>query len=339
MEDKRSKVCAIVVIYNAKFVVRQCLDSLLRQSYPLDKIFLVDNASRDGTEEFLRQEGYLSKPKVAYYKLSVNVGPDGGFYAGLKMAYQEGFDYFWLFDQDAGAKDDALAYLLAAAEEFPAQKACFNSSHLAPGGIYFSEPIFIAKTAANSDKRPIFTTPDGVAYIEIERYEELRGFGELVEGHGAVYAGLFLPRQALTSAFPNPEYFYDGFFEFCRRLRQRGFPLYYSTKSIVFHPRLAHGYKTLFWGPTKRWKIYFYRLRPAWKYYYQMRNGLIMRLGRRSERHGINFLVRFFKAVPYCLFRLFVVISMDKNRLPAFKYCMLGFWDGFNERLINRFTL
>lgn len=51
--DNRDTVCAVVVTYNRKGLLIECLEALRRQTRPLQAIYLIDNASTDGTPEFL----------------------------------------------------------------------------------------------------------------------------------------------------------------------------------------------------------------------------------------------------------------------------------------------
>lgn len=56
MKDSQPFVSVVVPTYNRKNVLVECLDSLAGQTYPRDKyeVFVVNDGSRDGTEEFLR---------------------------------------------------------------------------------------------------------------------------------------------------------------------------------------------------------------------------------------------------------------------------------------------
>lgn len=49
------KVCAVIVTYNRKELLRECLKAVLGQTRPPDHILVVDNASTDGTLEMLRE--------------------------------------------------------------------------------------------------------------------------------------------------------------------------------------------------------------------------------------------------------------------------------------------
>lgn len=93
-------IAAVVVTYNRKDLLLDCLDALLNQTRPVDAIILIDNASTDGTQETLREKGYLKNLKIDYMRLPENTGGAGGFHAGIKRGYKNGFDFLWLMDDD-----------------------------------------------------------------------------------------------------------------------------------------------------------------------------------------------------------------------------------------------
>ena len=49
-------VCAVIVTYNRKLLLRECLGALSNQSVPLERIIVVNNASTDGTQEMVGEE-------------------------------------------------------------------------------------------------------------------------------------------------------------------------------------------------------------------------------------------------------------------------------------------
>lgn len=103
-----SRICAVVVTYNRKTLLRECLLSLEKQTRPLDAILVVDNCSTDGTDAMLAEEfGHLS-----ILRLPANSGGAGGFHEGMKKAYEQGFDWIWVMDDDVEAVPDALSSLL-----------------------------------------------------------------------------------------------------------------------------------------------------------------------------------------------------------------------------------
>ena len=54
-EEVKGSVAAVVVTFNRKELLCECLDALLAQTCPLSRILLVDNASTDGTADFWRR--------------------------------------------------------------------------------------------------------------------------------------------------------------------------------------------------------------------------------------------------------------------------------------------
>ncbi|MDX9814016.1 MAG: glycosyltransferase family 2 protein [Sulfurimonadaceae bacterium] len=94
------KICTVVVTYNRYELLKECLDALLEQTYKTD-ILVVNNASSDGTDEQIKEDGYLENKNLIYKKLPKNLGGAGGFYYGVKFAQEQNYDYVWLMDDDA----------------------------------------------------------------------------------------------------------------------------------------------------------------------------------------------------------------------------------------------
>jgi rhamnopyranosyl-N-acetylglucosaminyl-diphospho-decaprenol beta-1,3/1,4-galactofuranosyltransferase len=109
--DEHGSVAAVVVTYNRKNYLAELLPTLLAQTRPLDAIYVVDNASTDGTDDFIETE-YKDEPAVQLLRLDTNSGGSGGFYAGVRQAFLDGHDWFWLMDDDVTALPDGLDGLL-----------------------------------------------------------------------------------------------------------------------------------------------------------------------------------------------------------------------------------
>ncbi|STO36072.1 UDP-galactofuranosyl transferase GlfT1 [[Flavobacterium] thermophilum] len=118
------KVCAIVVTFNRKQLLRECLEALLNQTYELEDIYVIDNASNDGTSEFVKKE----YPNVNLVQLPKNIGGAGGFYEGIKIAYSNNYDWYWILDDDTIPQLNALEALLAAYNRFEEKKPILLSS-------------------------------------------------------------------------------------------------------------------------------------------------------------------------------------------------------------------
>lgn len=113
LANSQSRVAAVVVTFNRKELLCECLDGLLSQTSPVSRIFVIDNASTDGTPDLLAARGFLENEILRYIRLQVNSGGAGGFHEGVKQAYREGFDWLWLMDDDVEPIPTALLTMLS----------------------------------------------------------------------------------------------------------------------------------------------------------------------------------------------------------------------------------
>jgi GT2 family glycosyltransferase len=105
-------VHAVVVTHNRKAMLLACLDALARQTHPVERVTVVDNASTDGTWEALAGSGLGERMAVEYVRLSRNGGGAEGFHYGVTAALRGDAEWLWLMDDDCEPRADALAALL-----------------------------------------------------------------------------------------------------------------------------------------------------------------------------------------------------------------------------------
>lgn len=114
------RVVAVVVAYNRRELLLECLGALQSQSRPLDAIVVVDNASEDGSAAAVSAQF----TNVDLVRLPVNTGGAGGFAVGIDRAINaRQADFVWVMDDDTIPSSTALAALLdvhAASREAPA---------------------------------------------------------------------------------------------------------------------------------------------------------------------------------------------------------------------------
>lgn len=106
-------ILVIIVTWNKKQYVIDLLHSLDSINYPRERldIVVVDNASRDGTVEILRQQ-FAHIHVIANQE---NLGGCGGFNTGLAWAFAqppEKYAYLWLLDNDVLVHQNALIELV-----------------------------------------------------------------------------------------------------------------------------------------------------------------------------------------------------------------------------------
>ena len=112
------KTAGVVVTYNRKEELVKNIRAILSQSYVVDRYYIIDNHSSDNTEQLLKEEGILDNQVIKYVYLKENIGGSGGFYTGLKMAYEDGYDFICLMDDDGRPADkNMMEILVKRAEE------------------------------------------------------------------------------------------------------------------------------------------------------------------------------------------------------------------------------
>ncbi len=106
------KIAAVVVTYNRITYLKECLNSLRNQTFRPDKIIVINNNSTDGTTQWLDNQPDLM---VIHQQ---NLGGAGGFYSGLKTAYELGFGYIWVMDDDVEPALNCLEILVNSFKDF-----------------------------------------------------------------------------------------------------------------------------------------------------------------------------------------------------------------------------
>ena len=106
------KTVAVVVTFNRKELLRRNLAALLSQTHSDLDIMIIDNASTDGTREYV--DDIVKENNITYVCLKENIGGAGGFNYGIKKAAEDKYDYIWLMDDDTIPEPDALEKLFCA---------------------------------------------------------------------------------------------------------------------------------------------------------------------------------------------------------------------------------
>ncbi len=215
---KSDTTAAVVVTFNRKQLLSECIDALLKQSRPLDAIFIVDNASSDGTRSYLQERGYLMSPLITFIQLNENIGGAGGFHTGMNAAYQAGFDWIWLMDDDTEPYLDSLENM--------------NQYR------HYERVIAVANLKVDRQGKE---TADGVRFLskgesDIAHYKRIR-FSSFV--------GLLIRSNAIDRiGLPKSEFFiHNDDTEYCMRLSSIG-DIALASNSLVAHKEVAREQKS-----------------------------------------------------------------------------------------------
>lgn len=107
------KIACVIVTYNRKELLKRCLEAVIAQTFKPVAVYLMDNASTDGTLESVKEWGYYNTfcngIKFKYILNAKNEGGAGGFYLGMKTANEDGeYDGLWVMDDDGAPSVNCL---------------------------------------------------------------------------------------------------------------------------------------------------------------------------------------------------------------------------------------
>jgi GT2 family glycosyltransferase len=111
-------VSVVIVNLNRRDLLERCLESLWKQTFSDFEVIVVDNASSDGSLEFLQS---LAEPRLQVIALASNRGFAGGCNAGIARAAGR---YVATLNNDAEAEPRWLEELVAGMESSPAVGMC-----------------------------------------------------------------------------------------------------------------------------------------------------------------------------------------------------------------------
>jgi len=314
VSQAEEKIAAVVVTYNRKDLLGQCLDSLLRQSRRLDALYIIDNHSSDGTYDDLLARNLIAPADDAgsgpvettrpaatggmihYVRMAENTGGAGGFHEGMKRATAAGFDWLWLMDDDLLTAPDALEVLV--------QKRATLRSRGKDSVLLNS--LVLARDGADGD---VLAFP--LQELTARGYWRRVYHWRLSEVQDQVQDGLYrwacpfngtlVPARAVVEVgLPNKDFFLWGDErDFLWRAAKR-FELYTAVDSRVFHPPgRAAGFD--------------------WRQYYGIRNALLINRHFRlpALRNAKLILSSLVKGLRHGRFGLLLVVRAIRDGLTG----------------------
>ena len=105
------KVAIIIVTWNGMKWIDKCLSSIRQSCLPVT-VFLVDNNSTDGTQSYISKN--YSEVKLTLSNKNLGFGKANNI--AIQQAFEDGFDYYFLLNQDAYIKPDTIDKLLEVEE-------------------------------------------------------------------------------------------------------------------------------------------------------------------------------------------------------------------------------
>lgn len=114
--DYMNPIGVVICNYNKKEFVLQCIQSVLESKVHNFDIYMVDNASTDGSVDAVRKN---YGEQVTILENKENLGGSGGFNTGLRVVRDKGYSYFMCLDDDASVDENAINELYEYMEKNP----------------------------------------------------------------------------------------------------------------------------------------------------------------------------------------------------------------------------
>jgi len=322
MENKKETVCAVVVTYNRKKLLLECLEAIRKQTRPVQGIYLIDNASADGTPKLLLEKGYikelppenLTEPweeefeiknltdgeviKLHYVRMHENTGGAGGFHEGVKRAYKKGYDWLWLMDDDVKPLKEGLKTML----KYKSVADCIHPSWQ-----------YLNNTKFNWEAR----------YFPIKKSKKVaqQGLSFKVINYGC-FEGMLIHRKLVKKiGFPDPKFFIrfdDTIYGFLASKAGRNI---YIDEVCFIKMRMPLKVKSRF-----LWLTSIRTVENEIRLYYEIRNRFL--IIKYLKQYNVFSKCGYLHTVVYLLRRFLGIILFDKNKFKKIQYFFRGLIDG-----------
>jgi GT2 family glycosyltransferase len=221
MRPSHPRVAAIVINYNGFEITSEALASLRRMDYPAFDLILVDNGSTDGSADRIA----AAFPDLHQERVAENRGSSSGYAYGFRWAFERGYDYVLLLNNDIEVEPGMLSRLVEAAESDP-KIGCVGPK------CYYQDR-----------RRHLWSAGGRIRFRESITHE--RGYRELDGGQFEADAdvdyvngcAILIKRSAAEAAGSwDPVFFIcvdDA--DFCTRVRAHGFRCVYVHRAVLYH--------------------------------------------------------------------------------------------------------
>ena len=307
------RVHAVVVTYNRKGLLLECLAALARQTHRLERVLVVDNASTDGTEAALDGSDLGARLPLEYLRLERNGGGSEGFHYGVGALLEGDADWLWIMDDDCEPADDALERLL-------------DTPQAGDGGTAVLAPVVRLpdQTVLPMHRGPIVAR---VLRAPMEGLSPERYADRAPECDFASFVGPLVRMSAARAVGPplREAFIRLEDLEYSARLRGQG-RMWVITDSTVVHKEAAPLTGTdlaSHFGDFARREAF----ESLWKSVYGLRNTIV-----GGRRHGY---VSGSAALTYVLVQLVRVLAFGRRRPLSAYLVLLYAYDGWCGRFRN----
>ncbi len=216
------EIALVLCCFNKKEDAINAIESIFKSTIQNFDLIVVDNASTDGTAEFLAEK---YGEKIILIVNEVNSGAGGGFNTGLRYALDKGYKYSMTVDHDVIFMEDTIEILYDFLEK---------TSDVAIAGSKF----------CHMDRPNIIQWIGGD--IDFEKFRCNNDYGDLTDGE-AIPQLYYCDVAILGASMVRNEYLrkvglldecyfiYSEDIDWCLRFKKQGYKIAICTKSKVLH--------------------------------------------------------------------------------------------------------
>ena len=212
----------VILNHNGKALTETCLRSILASPYPNKSIFVVDNASTDGSVAYLRSR----HPQITFIENIENLGVTSGRNSGFRAAVEQGVDYILSLDNDARIDSKAIDKLIAVASANP------RIGILGPKTYHDDGSGLLQCTGGHVTYTQNVTAERGTDERDRGQYDTLEDV-EYFPGCA------FIARRQVFEALNFLDENFQGYghedTDFCTRAAHIGYRIVYVPKAVVWH--------------------------------------------------------------------------------------------------------
>lgn len=220
---KKAKVAIILLCLNEKHFLKECLDSLISQTYKNITIYLVDNNSDDGSVAYVKK----NYPMVSVIQNSSNVGYAKGNNIGIEKAFREGADFCIAINTDTKADKKLVNELLKT--YYDKSKSNVKLGLIQPVVLLYDKPNLL-----NTDGNAIHFLGFGYCKDYLQTYKLFKIDKEIISASGAC---LFISKEYFISVgkLDDDFFLYNEDQNLSWRGTLKGYHHFLSKKAIIYH--------------------------------------------------------------------------------------------------------
>jgi GT2 family glycosyltransferase len=234
------KIAVVIVTFNRCDELVKTISAILNQGILENDIIVINNNSTDNTKNIL-DSNYKNIQSI---HLNENIASAGGFSKGMQTAFEKGYDWVWLFNDDSRPVEGSLKSILTH----------LNSDKIQIGLLKIANKDENNKAVLlywNGVRKPVS--------VDVSN--------EIVQTDLITFDGCIISKKTIEKiGYCDPLYFMGTYeFDYCLKAKDAGIGVYTLPNGLIEDGKLGGKNGT-----------------PPWRQYYNTRNHLWLALNRKS---------------------------------------------------------